>query len=247
MKFKCRHCGHVYEGELNFCPSCGKRQHFEYYRCPECSEVFQGRPEKCPRCGHQNRWKVHEGDFPKVRPLEREAERNVHWDIGGKVHPQPEVVDDRYKGEYKKAYHLLRKYNPDEMNLTEHLIGKPGHGLRVAMVILGILSLIFTIGFAALAILTFVQPDMIKVIRDLIPVEDMIWNILVIGLAVFFLILTIIFFCVYGASKRKLYVHFHKHIPEPEAAILKGGKESIDTGYYWERKFTQWQRNKEVH
>ena len=53
MKSKCSNCGQEFEGDLNFCPKCGKpiETGNKTVTCPKCGYSYESDYSFCPKCG----------------------------------------------------------------------------------------------------------------------------------------------------------------------------------------------------
>lgn len=55
MKSKCSNCGQEFEGDLNFCPKCGKpiETGNKTVTCPKCGYSYESDYSFCPKCGEK--------------------------------------------------------------------------------------------------------------------------------------------------------------------------------------------------
>ena len=79
MKSKCSNCGQEFEGDLNFCPKCGKpiETGNKTVTCPKCGYSYESDYSFCPKCGEKTSVTVDDTPIVEVNSSAPKEEKVV--------------------------------------------------------------------------------------------------------------------------------------------------------------------------
>lgn len=79
MKSKCSNCGQEFEGDLNFCPKCGKpiETGNKTVTCPKCGYSYESDYSFCPKCGEKTSVTVDDTSIVEVNSSAPKEEKVV--------------------------------------------------------------------------------------------------------------------------------------------------------------------------